>query len=376
MVTSSSVAFRTDASIETGTGHVMRCLTLARALRENGASCHFITRALLGHMGDQIADEGFDVTLLPPPQGAAPIAPPAHAAWAGVNWAQDAAETRMALGESPDWLVMDHYAFDARWQKAACPVSTRLMVIDDLADRPHVCNLLLDQNLGHEAGDYNGLVRDACIRLMGPRYALLRPEFSEVRANALAARVNRGLKRLMISMGGVDAVDATTAVLEALRDAPLPKQLAISVIMGGRAPALDKVRELARDMPWPTEVIVDVDDMAVRMAAADLAIGAGGATTWERCCLGLPSIIVETADNQSGIANAIVRAGAGFSSSSLHGLGFAQGLSEDIAKVNNAAGLATLSEAAAQLCDGEGVERIVLMLSEMEKLNYAAEMRV
>lgn len=359
------IAFRTDASLKIGTGHVMRCLTLARALKKNGASCHFVMRSLPGHMADRIAGEGFDITLLPSPQEAAPKGPPAHADWAGVNWAQDAAETRAALGESMNWLVMDHYAFDARWQKIACPPETRLMVIDDLADRPHVCDVLLDQNLGHEAANYKGLVPETCIFLMGPHYALLRTEFAEVRAEAVAARVDRQLKHLMISMGGSDAEDATSAVLNALREAILPKNLHISVIMGRRAPSLEKVRALAKTMTVRTEVAVDVDDMAKRMAAADLAIGAGGATTWERCCLGLPSIIVEIADNQAGIAAEIFRAGAGLDPGPLNATSFAYELGAAVAAARDPTFLRALSMAAAGISDGKGTMRVGEVLSNI-----------
>lgn len=359
MVTGPRIAFRTDASLEIGTGHVMRCLTLARALRGAGAACRFVTRALPGHMGERIAAEGFDVTLLSAPQGEAPEGPPAHAHWAGVDWPTDAAETRAALDDAPDWLVMDHFAFDTRWQRAACPEGTRMMVIDDLADRPHACDLLFDQNLGHEGRDYDGLLPEACTRLMGPHYALLRSEFAERRAEALAAREGRGMRRLMVSMGGIDAPDATSAVLDALRVAPLPEELTIEVIMGGQAPALEKVRGLARDMPWPTEVAVDVDDMAGRMAAADLAIGAGGATTWERCCLGLPTIIIEIAANQAGIAAALSRAGAGLDPGMLNAPGFARRLAEALNEAGDPARLGAMSGTAATICDGEGVSRVL-----------------
>ncbi|PVH27266.1 UDP-2,4-diacetamido-2,4,6-trideoxy-beta-L-altropyranose hydrolase [Pararhodobacter oceanensis] len=351
------VAFRADASIEIGTGHVMRCLTLARALREAGASCQFITRDLPGHMGARITAEGFDLTLLPAPQGPAPEGPPLHAAWAGVDWTQDSTETRAALATSPNWLVMDHYAFDTRWQNAACPKDTRLMVIDDLADRKHRCDLLLDQNLGRTDTDYDGLIPEDCTRLTGPRYALLRPEFAQRRAQALAARAHRGLQNLMISMGGIDAVDATSTILTALRAAPLPPDLTISVIMGRNAPALESVRALAQDMPFRTEIAIDVNDMAARMATADLAIGAAGATTWERCCLGLPSLIIETAANQSGIASAMAAAGAGLAPAPLNAPDFAQSLAATIAQAANPERLATMSNAAADICDGTGLNK-------------------
>jgi len=356
------IAFRADASLEIGTGHVMRCLTLARSLRETGVACQFITRSLPGHMGDRIADEGFDLTLLPAPRGPAPDGPPAHARWAGVDWEQDAAETRAVLGAAPDWLVIDHYAFDARWQRATCPAGTKLMVIDDLADRPHVCDLLLDQNLGHDPRNYDGLVPDDCTRLIGPSYALLRPEFAEARGEALAARESRGLKHLMISMGGIDAVDATSVVLDALRGAPLPEGLQISVIMGGRAPTLEKVRALAKIMPRRTEVSVDVDDMATRMAAADLAIGAGGATTWERCSLGLPSIIVEIADNQAGVAQTLSAAGAALDPGSVLAPDFVRKLLAVLAAATIPARLGMMTEKAASICDGGGCNKVAAHL--------------
>lgn len=358
MVNEPAIVFRTDASLEIGTGHVMRCLTLAHSARRAGAACRFITRALPGHMGERIADEGFEVTMLPAAEGEIQRGPPAHAHWSAVGWAKDAAETRAALGEGPDWLVMDHYAFDARWQRAACPEATRLMVIDDLADRPHTCELLVDQNLGHKADDYDELLAETCTRLIGPRYALLRPEFVEARVTR-TAREGRGLMHLMISLGGVDRVDATSAVLNALRDALLPEDLRITVIMGGTAPALERVRALARHMPRATEVAVDVDDMASRMATADLAIGAGGATTWERCALGLPTIVVETAANQAGIGVALSRAGAGWALGALEDPKFPQALRAAVAEADDPARLGEMSNKAAEICDGYGAERVL-----------------
>ena len=351
-----NIAFRTDASLEIGTGHVMRCLTLAQALRDAGSRCQFITRDLPGHLAGRIKADGFDVTLLQEPKGQTPVSPLAHAHWAGVDWEQDAAETREALGDATDWLVMDHYAFDARWQRAARPAGTQLMVIDDLADRPHVCDLLLDQNLGRTASDYDGLVPAGTRCLIGPAYALLRPEFAALRPQALADRAVRRLHVLLITMGGVDASDATSEVLTALREAALLPDLTITVVMGATAPALTQVQALAATMPCPTQVVVDVHDMAARMAAADLAIGAAGSTTWERCCLGLPSIIVQIANNQASIAQAIVAAGAALSPGPLTAPDFAQNLRSVLATAE--CDLTTLSAKAAAICDGDGAARV------------------
>jgi UDP-2,4-diacetamido-2,4,6-trideoxy-beta-L-altropyranose hydrolase len=310
------VVIRTDASIRIGTGHVIRCLTLADALRRQGAACRFICRALEGHMAAAIRARGFDCTLLPAPEGPAPVGPPDHAHWAGVDWRRDAEETRAALGSAPDWLVLDHYAFDARWEQAVCPADTRLLVLDDLADRPHNADLLVDQNLGRRAEDYDGLVPDHCKRLIGPRYALLRPEFAERRAEALAARAERadqGIRHLLISMGGVDLPDATSKVLEVLPQCNLPDEARITVVMGTQAPALERVRALAAALPWQADVRVNVSDMAALMADADLAIGAVGTSALERIALGLPSICVPIAQNQIAYANYIHQKKLGYS---------------------------------------------------------------
>ena len=358
------VAFRTDASLEIGTGHVMRCLTLAKALRAQGAACQFITRALPGHLGGRIAQDGFDVALLPAPEGPLPEGPPAHASWAGVDWQRDASDTRAALADRPDWLVLDHYAFDARWQRAVLPEGTKLMVIDDLADRPHVCDLLLDQNLGHKDSDYAAQIPAGSQCLTGPQFALLRPEFADLRVQALVGRAGRGLRHLLITMGGVDRGDATSRVLGALRGAVLPEGLQITVVMGSNAPALEQVHALAAKMPWPTDVVVDVKNMAARMAAADLAIGAAGATTWERCALGLPSIVVQIADNQAGIVQALHAVGAALDPGPVQASEFSERLHTNLREAQDS--LDAIAQRAAAICDGDGVGRVLARIGPFQ----------
>lgn len=184
------------------------------------------------------------------------------------------------------------------------------MVIDDLADRAHQCDMLLDQNLGRQATDYVGLVPNECTVLAGPQYALLRPEFAALREYSLERRKQPKLQNLLITMGGVDQPNATGKVLEALKQSALPDDIRIDVVMGAKAPWLAAVKGIARDMPWPTDVLVNVADMAQRMADCDLAIGAAGGTSWERCCLGVPTIMVVLADNQWSGAQALQNAQA------------------------------------------------------------------
>lgn len=309
------IVFRTDASLAIGTGHVMRGLTLADALRERGARSHFICRAHDGNLIEHIRARGHTVTALPVSKMAATDtdtdSSSAHAHWLGTDWASDARETLAALqGQCADWLVVDHYALDVRWENLLRPACQQLLVIDDLADRAHDCELLLDQNLGRLARDYAHWVPTHCTVLAGPQYALLRPEFAAWRGRSLARRFKPQLQQLLITLGGVDKDNATVQVLHALRGCPLPDDCKLTVVMGPHAPWLADVRAQAAQMPWPTEVRSDVCNMAELMASSDLAIGAAGSTNWERCCLGLPSLLLVLADNQQSSADALAQAHA------------------------------------------------------------------
>ncbi|MDZ7809368.1 MAG: UDP-2,4-diacetamido-2,4,6-trideoxy-beta-L-altropyranose hydrolase [Arhodomonas sp.] len=368
------VAFRVDASLAIGSGHVMRCLTLAGALRDQGADCHFLCREPQGHLNRQIAERGFAVHRLPTKEGGSITSPagqghspaadgdheePPHAHWLETTQATDARQTLETLRElAPHWLIVDHYALDAQWEsrvREAIP-GMRLMVIDDLADRPHQADLLLDQNLGRKAEDYHDLVPGHCRLLVGPKYALLRPEFAEWREWSLERRQASGsVRRLLVSLGGVDRDNVTGQVLDALSKVDLPAGLEITVVMGASAPWLEAVRDRARQMPCSTEVVVNVDDMARRMAEADLAIGAAGSTAWERCCLGLPTIVTVLAENQRGIAESLHRAGVAYSLSAVDAMA---DLVSQWPLITRREYLKAMSQKAASLVDGRGAARV------------------
>lgn len=342
----------------------MRCLTLAQALAAEGVECHFICREHSGHMIEAIRSRGFSAHVLPAKasitmevQG---VLQPAHAAWLGTSWQEDAQQSQEQIEHlAPDWLVVDHYALDKRWEQAVVPSGCRLLAIDDLADREHSCDLLLDQNLGRQADDYAGLVRQHCTCLIGPEYALLRPEFARLREASLARRPEPQLiKHLLVTMGGIDRDNATGAVLSSLRDCPLPDDCRITVVMGFNAPWLEKVKDQAANMSRPTEVAVDVGNMAEQMCNADLAIGAAGSTSWERCCLGLPTLTLVLAANQWEVGRALHAVGASV----------LVGVSEDIElrlpgeyqAVSVPSRLQDMSEAAAAVADGQGAERLCI----------------
>jgi UDP-2,4-diacetamido-2,4,6-trideoxy-beta-L-altropyranose hydrolase len=359
------VTFRVDASIQIGTGHVMRCLTLADALRERGVRCTFICRPQSGHLLDMITQRGHHAVALPHDGTTTHHMPAdlAHAAWLGTDWQTDAQQTSEALGNDiVDWLVVDHYALDHRWEQALRPHCQNLMVIDDLADRTHDCDVLLDQNLGRSIQDYGGLLKPHTATYVGPQYALLRPEFAQLRSQSLARRVEPKLKHLLITMGGVDKDNVTCQVLKALTACHLPKDLRITVVMGPHAPCLADVQQQAAQMPWPTQVLVGVSAMAQLMAVSDLCIGAAGGTSWERCCMGLPTLLLVLADNQLPGAKALEKAGAALA------VGNAQNVSQVFEKhIQSGANLQlkNWALAAAAVSDGLGVQRIVdAMLSE------------
>jgi len=361
-----SVLFRADASLEIGTGHVMRCLALAEALGRHGVTSRFICRDHAGHLAQRIRRAGYRVDLLPlvagQPLQASDIAgdEPAHAAWLGTDWQTDASQTvAMMTEERPDWLVIDHYALDRRWEQALRPFCGRIMAIDDLADRAHDVDLLLDQNLGRKAGDYAGLLPRTAAVLAGAGHALLRPEFSASRETSLKRRLDAGLQRLLVSLGGVDKDNVTGQVLAALAQCDLPPGCRISVVMGEQAPWLDAVRRQVAAMP-AADLQVGVSDVAALMADCDLAIGAAGTSAWERCCMGLPTLLVVLAENQVPGARALAAAGAAL----LLGEGdeLLPSLKASITKMTDPVQLRRMQTACANVTDGRGTERLVEVL--------------
>lgn len=356
------IAFRADASLQIGTGHVMRCLTLADALRVRGAQSTFICRPHAGHLLDLIKQRGHKAIALSPADDAF-IAPadPFHAKWLGTDWASDAAQTSQALGaQVVDWLVVDHYALDRRWEQALRPLTRRIMAIDDLADRPHDCAMLLDQNLGRQSQDYGGLLSRHTQTLIGPTYALLRPEFVQWREYSLQRRNKPQLKNLLITMGGVDQANATGQVLAALTHCELPTDLRITVVMGPTAPWLVQVQAQATAMSRPTEVLAGVNNMAQLMAESDLCIGAAGGSAWERCALGLPTLVLILAANQHSGAMALQTHGAALFAADPQQL--IEQMKELFTLEKQSSVLRKMSQTAAQLTHGDGASQVVDLL--------------
>ena len=364
------IAFRTDASVHIGAGHVMRCLTLAEALASKGAKCTFICREHEGHLIDYIQDKGHAVHRIPMESGTDTDL--AHSKWLGGTQAQDVLACAPPLARlNPDWLIVDHYALDDTWEVALSPFCSRLMAIDDLSDRRHMCNLLLDQTYGRDKSAYLNLVPKKCTVLCGSDYALLRPEFPELRPYSLQRRLQPTLKHLLIAMGGMNKDNVTSQVLHALRNCPLPTDCRITVVVGAEAPWKANILEFAQTLRWDTSVCLGVTNMAELMADADLAIGAAGTSSWERCCLGLPSISMALAANQTLILTQLKKAGA---VAEIQRSGLLSTLKNVPALGGDQDILSSMAHAASQICSGEGTALVVSrMMTDLDENNTTVQ---
>jgi len=299
------VVFRVDASLQMGTGHVMRCLTLALVLKENGVDVRFICRKHKGNLIDKIRSNGFNVHELELLVEIEVDNRLAHSQWLGATQQQDADDCINILKvEKTNWIIVDHYALDEQWQKRIKLYCKKLMVIDDLADRKHQCDVLLDQTFGRQQKDYLALTPEGCELLLGSQYALLRSEFSKLIKKALEKRKNtQEVKNILISIGGGDIVNITYDILKSIKNT-----YNITVVLGGKSPHKKMLKSYTKNKN--TTVMIDAENMAELMLNADLAIGSGGSSSWERCCLGLPTLLYITADNQKTIAENLERIGA------------------------------------------------------------------
>ena len=312
------ILIRCDASLLIGSGHVMRCRTLARELQRRGAEVIFLCRRQPGDLINLLEPE-FSVFALPEqPLVACDCLEgrDLYGAWLGCTQDQDATQCLEALKKaginSFSWIVADHYGLDAPWESqllAGLPRSDKapkLLVIDDLADRTHQADLLLDQNFFGEATHqrYQELVPPQCRQLLGPHYALLGPEYAQLHP-LVPPRTE--LQRVLLFFGGVDPDNLTGRALGALLD-PALADLAVDVVLGLQSPHRQAVTELVARRPHTT-LHGPLPSLAGLIAQADLAIGAGGATTWERACLRLPSLVVAIAENQLPFSEALDQAG-------------------------------------------------------------------
>lgn len=337
----------------------MRCLTLADALRHKGALISFICRKLPGNLSSYIESRGYEVFLLPfmNQTGFKIDEDIKHSAWLGVDWETDANETKEILEKFAcvDGLIVDHYALDKKWEEKLKAYTQNIVVVDDLADRQHVCNIILDQNHYNNIDQrYKKLVPKDCINLLGPKYGLLRPEFLDERKKP--RKKTNTIETMLVFFGGSDPTKETYKVVEVLADIE-PKLLRIDIVVGPSNTQKSIIHDLCRKYP-NMNFHYHVNYMSRLMKEADLAICGGGSTTWERYCLGLPAILISVADNQIEVCEAIKSLG----------IDWYIGKSEEVYKkeivtaiqcAKEEFDLINRSEKALKIVDGHGANRVV-----------------
>jgi len=335
------VVFRADAAPAMGGGHVQRCLALGEALVAAGWRSAFAFRA--GTLETVPALAASPHRLLP------------------LAGAEDEEPALLAseIGARCELLVVDHYGRGAAFETAGRRFASRIMAIEDQPGRRHDCDLLLDPTPGRNAANYRNLVSAGCKLLLGPSFALLRGQFAKARQAVLARRsTGESPKRIFVSLGTTDSRNLTAAVLQGI--AQSATGLAVDVVIGSAAPHLAALRQLAGALKLDARLHVDAGNVAELMGEADLAVGAAGSSSFERCCLGLPSLIAIAADNQRDIAAALIDAGA----AELVGLDdLARSVATAVKRLcADRQARAAMAEVAGRLCDGRGAMRVAAEL--------------
>jgi UDP-2,4-diacetamido-2,4,6-trideoxy-beta-L-altropyranose hydrolase len=350
-----NVLIRVDSSEQIGSGHIVRCLTLAEKLREYGADVFFLSCELPGNALELVRRTGFPALTLASSMMTTENAGPTW--FFGKSWQADAAECvalTQHMERGVDWLIVDHYGIDSRWEMLLRPHVGHIAVIDDLADRKHECDVLLDQNFHLDPLQrYKGLLPQACVTLLGPRFALIRPEFVEIRARE-RSRDGR-IQRVLVALGGTDSGHETYRTVAAIMN--LERPVHIDVVVGQSYSRFDELEQLCCQAGH-VSLYRQPAHLATLMNGADIAIGAGGITTWERCCLRLPSIVMAIAANQEPSMRAMEAAKI------LVYLGRAREVTDNRIReallrfMDDSQEVRRLSVAAGKLVDGKGCELV------------------
>jgi UDP-2,4-diacetamido-2,4,6-trideoxy-beta-L-altropyranose hydrolase len=352
------VIIRTDSSFQMGLGHVFRCLTLANQLVKYSCEVTFICREFEGNKAAHVIEQGHNVIYLKDDPNFK--SDDLYETWLGASETDDAQEVIEALIANdikPDMFIVDHYGISNKWHKIVNKKKLPLLVIDDLANREYECSHLLDQTFKRPVEDYSSQTPDGSVLMLGSKFALLRSEFAELSKKSISRRENLGNK-VLVNLGGSDPKNVAGNILRILTKGLSHKEIQIIVIGIDKSLAKEAL-ENNKTTELEIEFIHHTNKMADIMLDVDLCIGAPGATSWERCCLGLPTLLVQTADNQKLIAKNLSDSGA------THFLGKWNELNDEhvIASVRKFLNKDTLCykkmvKNCYKVCDGAGVDRV------------------
>lgn len=355
-----SALFRTDASRTIGIGHVMRCITLAAALQEKGVSCVFACRPFDGNLIRLIEESGFVTVCMTPPR-IKDVDSRNYESWLGTDYESDAEETNTILASiKPEWVIVDHYGIDERWENIVKQACNHIFVIDDLANRRHACNSILDSSFARDPQDYLGLVDINTPVYAGPTFCILRSEFSQMRIKMERRNYRRPLKNILVTFGGAEVGGVIIKTLEDLERVDVYNDLSIVVILGPIYNYYETISKMAANSRHNVTIKQSVSNMSEYLMWADLCIGAVGGSTWERCCLGCPSIVTIIAENQRDGARKLEEAGILLTYSTNNRGELAEKISRMDANMRE-----RLSINGLNLVDGLGTHRVLNKLSEI-----------
>ena len=349
----------------------MRCLTLASAFSKYGLQSTFVCKQHPGHLCELIEKRGFPVVKLPVTEAGFSRSKVSHASWLGSPVRADAESTRAAIEHAnrrPKWLIVDHYALDHQWETVLRPTVDQLMVIDDLADRMHVCDVLLDQNFFLNLGQrYIDKVPPDCVMLLGPKYALLQTIYAELHAQT---DPKVAVRRMFMFFGGADTENLTGRAISAFQKLGR-SDIHLDVVMSEGGESYEATK---RQISGHSNICLygALPSLAPLMHKADIAIGAGGATTWERLCLGLPSIVISLAENQEEVSKNLAAGGL------IRYLGDKTGVKEDdiyqaLVVLVDIPSLLDWSVRCYDVCDGKGALRVAHFLLSVTEINSVNE---
>jgi UDP-2,4-diacetamido-2,4,6-trideoxy-beta-L-altropyranose hydrolase len=350
-----NLLIRADASIQTGMGHLMRCLALAQACQAHGGEVVFLSHCQSLAVRQQIRDLGFDLIALKESHPA-----PTDLRVTLSTFAQLTADRWQSTSA---FLVLDGYHFDSAYQRAVQEAGYTLLVIDDTGHLPRYdADVLLNQGINATQIPY-ALSRQS-IPLLGSRYALLRPEF--LAWHDWQREIPVVAHHILVTLGGSDPHNTTLQVLRALARLTVPA-LEIRVVIGPANPWRDELQRIVQDIPHTVQLLTNVSEMPRLMAWADMAICAGGGTCWELAFMGVPMAVVVLADNQIGVAKGLSEYGIGINCGDADGLQPEYVAEEVQALLYNQTRRGHMSTLGRIMVDGQGAERVLTLLSQLRK---------
>ncbi|OCH25513.1 UDP-2,4-diacetamido-2,4,6-trideoxy-beta-L-altropyranose hydrolase [Aliivibrio sp. 1S128] len=359
-----NIVFRVDAAPHMGGGHLSRCLTLANGLKKKGFTSLFILRNHPNCPSHQVTHAGHSLVLLPF-QNENTVDVNSYSSWVGASWDFDAEQTLKAMTEQfdhdVDWLIVDHYGLDACWEEYFLSKGIKVGVIDDLVNRTHSSLFLLDQTCGRVEEEYKGLVSPGTMLFVGESYCLLRDEFFQLRNSAISRRKQlKTVRKLLINFGSTDPTGHTLKALKGLKRYAVETDVEVLIVVGSACPFIDEIKEASESLAYKVKLYIDSTSMAELIKDSDLAIGAAGVSTWERCFLGLPTLLVKTAENQTDVVQRVIRSGAA--------IGYFEDLECEnsllLALKNIEKDYSNVSESALNMDIGGGLDKVITLITE------------